>query len=254
VVLAAVSGCAAHRYDLDPQGLSCDQANRYTYRTVSLMGFQLRRFEPAAVGRDGMLEAVRTRDDEEQVVRVRVTCDDASAIVLARSDRWWGGSDLERAFAMAFIAVTQHGDQSDADDGGLRIRMEPIPGPAARLDFDLDLAAAGVLPVRVTIDNQTERAYRSEAVSFVLIDAAGHRTLPLPSDDVAAAVSSRSEAGVAAGVLAQLRARAFDAALIEGGQRVSGYLFFPLGSYVKGRAVVEEVESGETEGVVVEFQ
>ena len=45
--------------------------------------------------------------------------------------------------------------------GDLQVLLEPIRGQEAKLDFKLDLAAAGVLPVRVTIANRTPHAIGS---------------------------------------------------------------------------------------------
>jgi hypothetical protein len=251
-----VGGCAAHRYDLEDQPLSCEQANRYTYQTLELMGFTVTRVDLAAPGRRGEVAAQRRRSGEEQHVTVRIDCTAATAGISPRRDGWLsGGAEFERGFSMAFTSVARGAGDEHAASGGLQVLLRPKPGLGAKLEFDLDLAAAGVLPVQVTIDNRTTRLYTFERTDFVLIGSGGARVQPLAIDEVVRrTVAASGTAATPAAVEQRLRGRTFDADAVAAHQRVSGFMFYPLAPYVEGRAILRDAESDESEGVRVEFQ
>jgi len=246
-----LAACALHRYDIQAPTLSCDQANRFAYQTLELMEFHPTQFDLAAPGRDGELRARRARGDETLDVIVHIECAGAGASFTPRTQGWFGGgAEFERAFSMTFTAVAS-GEKRDRSEGGLVVRLQPIPGLAAKLDFNVDLADADVLPVRVSIDNRTGRPYVFSASDFVLIGNDGSRVPPLPIDEVVALVGARGASGMA---VERLRAQWLDADSVEAHQQISGFLFYPLGTYERGRAVLQDRDSEETEGVAVEFQ
>ncbi len=171
------------------------------------MGFTLTAFQPAAEGRPGVARAWRTERDN-QSVRVDITCRHGRADVFADEEgKWLNQIDFRRGFHDSFVGVVAlaeaneqaareaaaRGDTRAAQ--GLRVLLDPVPGPAAQLDFEMDFQPAGVLPVRVTIDNGTERRYRLAPDAVVLVDAAGARVRPLALDDVVRATPRRAGAG-----------------------------------------------------------
>ena len=132
----------------------------------------------------------------------------------------------------------------------------------AKLDFALDLAADGILPVRVTINNASTRSYSLDPDDVALIQRDGTRVHPLPIDEVvervAAAERAKSDGAPAtpsdsAGNAQRLRDRLLRTRAVSANQQLSGYLYFPLGTYTKGRVTLEDQESEEAEGFVVEF-
>jgi len=143
---------------------------------------------------------------------------------------------------------------------GLQVWLRPVPGLGAKLDFSLDLEAGGVLPVLVTINNVTTHSYRLEPDDVVLIAADGTRVPPLALADaaqhVATPAAKHAGHGVApalGAVTQELRSHLFTARTVAPKERVSGYLYYPVASYAKGRAVLEDIASEESEGFVVEF-
>jgi hypothetical protein len=262
------------QYELKSQKLTCAQANDYAYRTLQSMKFTITAFEPAIVGHAGTLRGTR-QDRGTQNVTVVVTCDGGNANVSASEDgKWLGQLEFKRGFFLAFTgtaaqtAVSESVASAEAkrpleqkQRKGLYVRLEPVGGLGAKLDFDLDLAAAGVLPVLVSINNATPRTYALDPDDVTLAQADGTRVHPLA---VAAAVQ---RVAVGAGQQAQTGTSASNSAEItqrlEGhllttrsvgpNQSVKGYLYFPLGAYVKGRVSLEDTESEEAEGFVVEF-
>jgi hypothetical protein len=274
-LVTSVAGCTPpiRHYDIRDRPLTCAQANTYTLRTLQSMGFTLTAFQPAADGRPGVARAWRA-ERGAQTVRVDITCAGGRADVLADEEgKWLNQIEFRRGFHDSFdgvVALAEANEQAAraaAARGdsraahGLRVLLEPVPGPAAQLDFEMDFQPAGVLPVRVTIDNGTERLYRLAPEAVVLVDAAGARVRPLALDDVVRRLrdapvptgSSAPAGGDAGAIAARLRDKALVATEVGARQQTVGFLFFPAATYVKGRVSLEDVESEEAEGVVVEF-
>ena len=264
------------QYALKDQKLTCARANDYSYRTLRSMGFAISAFEPAAVGHPGTIHGSR-QERGVQNVTVTITCrSDATADINASEDgRLLGQIDFKRGFYMAFTgvaaqtAVTEAAAREEAQrpleqkkTKGLRVLLQPVAGQGAKLDFALDLAADGILPVRVTINNASERSYSLDPDDVALIQRDGTRVHPLPIDEVvervAAAEHAKSDGTAAAhtdsaAIAQRLRDRLLQTRAISANQQLSGYLYFPLGTYTEGRVTLADKESEEAEGFVVEF-
>lgn len=275
LMIAAV-GCTPpiRQFDLKDQALTCEQANDYTYRTLQSMDFSISAFEPATIGHPGVLHAVREERRQRQAVTVTITCTGARATIDASEDgRWLGQLEFKRGFYLGFTAtatqtaLTESAARSDAErplaqktTKGLQVSLQPVKGLAAKLDFDVDAAAGGVLPIRVTINNASTRTYRLDPGDIVLVQADGTRVPPLSVDDAAARIAAAPHVagdGAAALDTATVQSRLHDKLLtadtVASGQILKGYLFYPLAPYVKGRVSLEDQASEESEGFVVEF-
>ena len=57
----------------------------------------------------------------------------------------------------------------------------------------------------------------------------------------------------AASIEATLRKRALAGGTLKPGDSAEGFVYFPTGSYARARATLVDVESGESEGFLVEF-
>jgi hypothetical protein len=271
IVLLAACTPPIRQFDLNNQPLTCEKANDYTLRTLQAMGFTITAFEPAAIGRTGTLRG--TRDEQGvQKVTVTLTCRANDVDVDASEDgKFLGRLEFRRGFYLSFTGIVQATEITEAAAReaalhpaqdrkglGLRVLIEPVPGQAAKLDFNADLAAAGVLPVRVTIANSTTRTYRFDPTDIALMQRDGARVRPLSIDDVAQRIAAAprpadAAAPDASSVMQQLRARTLSGDAIAANQTVKGYVFFPLGRYVKGRVSLEDQATEESEGFVVEF-
>jgi len=273
VCCLALAACTPpiRQFDLNNQALTCAQANDYALRTLQAMGFTVTAFQPAAIGRTGRLQGTR-EERGTQDVTVVVTCNGKSVDIDASEDaKLLGQLEFKRGFYLSFTGIAQAAAVTEAEQreaalhplaehtgAGLRVLIEPVRGQAAKLDFDADLAAAGVLPVRITITNGTSRTYRFDPADIVLTQKDGTRVHPLSLDDTAqrvlAAPHPADAAALDSGALRQqLQGHALSADAVAAKQSVKGYLFFPLAPYVKGRVSLEDQATEESEGVVVEF-
>lgn len=277
-VLSTALSCTppVRQYALKDQKLTCARANDYSYRTLRSMGFAISAFEPAAVGHPGTIHGSR-QEWGVQNVTVTITCrsDSAADINASEDGRLLGQIDFKRGFYMAFTgvaaqtAVTEAAAREEAQrpleqkkTKGLRVLLQPVAGQGAKLDFALDLAADGILPVRVTINNASVRSYSLDPDDVALIQRDGTRVHPLPIDEVVerVAVAERAKSDGTAAALTdradiaqRLRDRLLQTRAISPNQQLSGYLYFALGTYTKGRVTLEDQESEEAEGFVVEF-
>ncbi len=261
------------QFDLKNQALTCAQANEYAYRSLQNMGFSIIAFDPAGVGRAGDLHGTREDRGSTQKVTVTIACTGSGADIVASEDnRWVGLLDFKRGFYFAFTAtvaqasVTAAAAREEAERPldqkkrkGLQVALEPLPGASAKLEFDFDLAAARILPLRVTINNVTTRVYALDPSDIVLIQADGTRVHPLPiaasAQQVADAMRGSEAASMdVAAIGRQLQMRLLQTHSVPANQTVSGFLYYPLAAYVKGRVSLEDQASEESEGFLVEFR
>ena len=279
LVLLAATACTPpiRQFDLKQQPLTCEQANADTYETLRTMGFTVTAFDPAAIGRVGTIRATREDRGSTQNVTVVITCTGRGADIDASEDnRWLGLLEFKRGFYLAFTATAAQAasasvaarDESERPFEqkrlkGLQVLLEPVLGLGAKLDFDFDLAAAGVLPVRVTINNVTTRTYRFDPSDVVMIGKDGTRVPPLTVAAAAQRVVDAARQPTAgdkmaspdgAEVARRLQERLLQSHTVPAKQSVKGYLFYPSAPYVKGRISLEDVATEETEGFVVEFR
>jgi len=277
LALSLLAACTSQlrQFDLNDRPLTCEQANQYAYRTLQVMGFAITEFEPAASGQPGTLRGWREHYDGTQRVTVAIACSGATAGVTASEDgRFVGLLEFKRGFYMTFTSLVSQAQANAAASAaeaqrpleqrrtqGLQVLLQPVHGLGAKLDLGLDLAAGGVLPVSVTIMNVSARRYTLAPEDIVLVRRDGTRVHALAAAAAAAQVARalRQAAGDAApdvdaaAIKTRLESRLFSSRSVAANETVSGYLYFPLAAYVKGRVVLEDVESEESEGVMVEF-
>lgn len=161
---------------------------------------------------------------------------------------------------------------------GVRVLLEPVEGYATLLDFEANLSAAGILPVRVQIDNGTRRNYEFDPQDVVLRRTASRdRAKPLSSSETVsmlkqanlAALGSSgaqpttgtgpgdplapSELGDVRRAAEVIPQRALHGGVLRPGDRIEGFLYYPAADYDRARILMIDSATGETEGFLVEF-
>jgi hypothetical protein len=267
------------QYELKDQPLSCDEANRLSYATVRAMGFAVSEFSPATPGTAGSIRGRRKWQGAasgQQAIVVQITCSPTGATIDANEEgHWLGQIDLKRGFHHSFTNIVSMSAaekaMEDKIDAGtappsqqrhdLQIVIEPIRGHESKLDFDVDLAAADLLPLRVSVNNHTARTYEIDPAATRLTGKDRSRARPLSPEQAGERIASaRGSDGAqpltnlsAQALGDRLRAKLFSTTTVRPGEKASGYLYFPLAEYRRARVVVVEQESGESEGFLVEF-
>jgi hypothetical protein len=186
------------------------------------------------------------------------------------------------ATSAARAATAQAGGATRADSpfsentaGGVEVQVELVRGFATVLDFEANVSAVGILPVKITVENKTTRTYDFSPKDVVLrkdgtadrvesMSAAkaverlksakgnGEDSQQPPTPDTVAGAPVKGLGDVEAGSRA-LADREIKKARLDPGQSVTGYLYFPDAEYDRARVLMTDTATGEAEGFVVEF-
>jgi hypothetical protein len=285
--------------------MSCEEANRHVLDSLVAMGLEVTAFEPARPGSPGYAKAVGRRGDVDTGGQVRIICDAEGVHIDADQDGMGSEHEFERG---VYLSVTGRGDLVAEREGrelvGLRKRepvgdaspagpsetraaepasgvvvtLEPVVGFETVLDFEANLSDAGLLPVRLTIVNATDRSFDFDARDIVLT-ATGtrQRAFPLGPTEAAARLEARNRELIGSGgaqeaategpieplaptELGDVRAateliseRAVRAGRLKPQGRLTGFVYFAAGDYDRARITMVDVATGETEGFLVEF-
>lgn len=278
-----LSWCACatplRQFELRNQSLSCEEANQVSYKTLRAMGFAVTAFDPAKPGRAGVLKGHRQRPGPppyRQHVTVDVECAPTGTSIDAHEDHaFLNQVEFKRGFYHAFtnivsMSAAEQAMEERIDEGtappsqqrhDLQVLVEPVPGQESKLYFDIDLAAGGVLPVRLTVNNRTTNGYHLDVRQIRLTREDRKRVDSLTPAQAAARIvaARRPETGEPVTTLSvdavteRLRKEQFTAGAVGPGERLTGYLYFPLAEYRRARVVVVEDRTGEAEGFMVEF-
>jgi hypothetical protein len=280
VVLAAVLAVAActpmhSQYGVRRSNLSCEEANRYAFQSMKSLGYAVTSFEPAAVGRDGVLRGAKSDDDGRSSGHpgiVHISCAPTEVRLDAQQDQLLS-QDLTftRGFYLAFTGIADHAgtgvayadEQSGGTtEGGVKFKIQPQLALETKLDFGEDLAAGGVLAVKVTVQNGSKITYTLDPAAIELRPRGGSDKVQQVDIAEAAQKIARADAadlapGIAgptsASIEATLRKRRLPNGTLKPGDHADGFVYFPTGNYARARATLVDVESGESEGFLVEF-
>jgi hypothetical protein len=267
-----ITGCTLQgtQWELRDRPMTCDEANRVSYRTIEAMRFRVTAFAPAAAGQRGTIEATRPvtgSPGQTQDMTATIDCAPGGvSIDVHENGVLVQQLELKRAFYQAFVNVqamrASEADMSAQVRAGtapesqqrrdLQVLVQPLGGQKAKLDFPFDFAAAGVLPVRIDVTNLTQRTYHLDATQVRLMRPDRERVEALAPADAAARLAKQTAVG-AGSIADALAARQLESSQLPPGAQRVGYLFFPLAQYTSGRVVLTDEETGEDDGVRVEF-
>lgn len=277
---ALVAGCTpvSRSYEVHSAELGCEEANRYVYGAVTDMDMKVTSFTQAKPGRPGRITAVgRDRDGE-----VTITCTPEAGVVIDPRQTSMGDRTFERGI---FLSVTGRsglrmdrgeitgrdkpvGDLAQAvtagepaPSGSVLVEVQPQRGFETVLDFDADLASAGILPIRVTIRNGSGRAYAFALDGLTLRRRDSSEPAPrLSAKDAAASLAAKAGSGgsqtrsgnVESAARIMLEKELKGAKLPPGGS-VTGYAYYPVADYERAKVQMLDVAAGEMESFLVEF-
>ncbi len=224
--------------------LTCEQANRLAYRSVTTLGHPVESVQVATPGSVGYIVAGPREGDGGG--RVTITCGTIGATVVpekagAGIPSFVGAAErpggFHNNFARTFgiLAHSQEVYAKQEAKGGLNMKLTPYNGFESQIELGSDLPASGILPVKVEIHNNTPRPYGIELDKVYLRAAGGGRVTP-----VAAPAAGQS--------------KALQADTIQPGQEVTGFLFYPMGTYSSASTIMIDKENNEREGFSIQFE
>ncbi|MCY4389830.1 MAG: hypothetical protein OXC18_22260 [Desulfurellaceae bacterium] len=218
---------------------SCEEANRLVYKAVQTMGYTIAEYNLARPGQAGRISA--TKENATDGV-VTITCTDNSATIDARNavnmPSLIGAVERPHHFVNSFPMTYQMVQRREAyetanpETGTLQLTIVPLNNFESQNILGSDMQAGGILPVRVTVQNNTPRPYAIEASKIFLVPESGGRVAPVSSPGGGSALQDMT---------------------IEPGQSASGFLYYPVGNYSSARTSVIDKENDEREGFSVQF-
>ncbi len=260
VLLLLLAGCAAsglmHSRASQP-GMPCTEAARVARGALTRLAYESVLVTPPAPGTPGTIVAKKpiAYDGVSHAVTryanatVTITCSNSGATFDAATDEPLPGSlTFKSDFASTVAAVAARREQrprlASRPETGIVITVEPLRGGDARAEFDIDLPAAGVTPVRLRIENRSERTYTFAPRAVRLITQEDARAKPLSTADLATRAAAAQPA---------LQQKQIAAATLPPGASVAGFLYFPASAYRRATIVLIDQASEEEEGFSVEF-
>lgn len=226
------------------------------------MGYTVTDVKRATAGEPGLVVGVRELGFAaadpvaagQNTMKVRVTCSDAGSSFEAISDE---GGLSQLSFPSRFSSVvdkeistkTVRQTRPAEEARGLIVKMEPARPTDSIQVFGVDLPSAGVTPVKVEINNRSDRRYTFEGKRVTLVTTQGKREKALAP----AAAASKAAQGGLDGLTEKLRDKAIAEGEVTAGAARSGYLYFRASTYRRARVVLTDIESEEPEGFSIGF-
>jgi len=242
VIISCVPQQPPRKRTIEAPTMSCEEANRLAYRTVTVLGYSAASLQVASPGQPGYILATK---EGAQDGRVTVTCMSSGAIVepektgipipsLAGGER---PNEFPQAFMRAFniLRNTQEVVAKQGPEKGLTMTMTRLNSFESQIELGTDLPANGILPIKVVISNNTPRPYGFDASQVVLMSAGGGRVSPVAPPTAGQGKTLQGDI------------------TIQPGQMLTGYLFYPAGSYSSARTTFVDKETDEGEGFSVQF-
>ena len=253
VLLAALAaGCPAPpQYSVNRPGLDCHRAVRVARRTLDQLGYTITEMiEPRGPGVSGQITGVKQMPDGRTTTgRVRINCTEIGASLQPIEDSLVPNFEFSRAFGYSFTTLVQSPDvETPMVDAGVQPLLEKLDVYKQRLDLGGPAVQTGTMLVRVTIRNGTDRAVAVAPDDVSLVAANGATAEPLAGQTAQAAL-----AGGPAGdrVRRELLSRPLK---VPRNTTATRFLLFPAGTYSEARVSIEDVETGERDGVVSPMQ
>jgi hypothetical protein len=305
-------------YEIHTGEIGCDEANRMVHDALLAMRMSVTAFKVAKPSSPGYVSGTRTDNRGRMDGTVKIRCESDGVHITASQSGLGGEEFERGIFlsitGRAGLTVKRDGRnsgklvkrtnpvQSETDSSGtgtrapssppdrssarptaekvvgVRVRLEQVHGYATLLDFEANLGAAGILPVRIEVKNGTGRGYEFDPRDVVLRRAGSRdRAKPLTSAQAVAILKDAnrkvlgatgaqpssatgpadalapSELGDVRRAAEIMPSRAVRAKRLGPGESVEGFLYFPSADYDRARILMIDSATGETEGFLVEF-
>jgi hypothetical protein len=261
VALATLAACTAQHGFTSSRarqaGMPCSEAARVARGALVRLGYAAELVEAPKPGAPGKVVGHKNsgwstalpEPGTEYTATVTITCSNQGAEFEALADEPIPAAlTFKTDFAAAIQQVAERRIArprlAERPEAGLVISVEPLRGSDASAEFGADLTASGITPVRLRIDNRSDRAYGFAGERVQLVTQEGERTEPLPDERVAALTGS---------LQSTVRKKRIADGEIAPQAVVSGFLYFPVSAYSRATLVLIDQQTDEEEGFSVEF-
>lgn len=241
--------------------VTCAEATRAAGATAQRLGYTLTNVKAAEPGQPGIVTGEKESgwsgydpsSRGKELIEIAITCSDAGAEVEAYSNEaGMSGLGFGNRFKTALAGeVGQKKERARLESEksrGLIIKVEPQRAEGSVAVFGADLPSAGVVPVRVELDNQSDRRYSFAADAVVLYSVQGSRETALSPEAAAQRLKS-----VSPQLRQALQQQALQPGELAAGQKVAGFLYFNASTYRRAQVTMIDADSDEPEGFSVRF-
>jgi hypothetical protein len=248
LLAALAAGCpASPRYEVARPGLECDRAVRVARRTLDELGYTITEMiEPRGPGVSGQITGTKRMPDGRTTTgRVRINCTASGAQLQPVEDSLVPNFEFSRAFGYSFTTLVQRPDvETPMVEAGVQPLLEALDVYEQRLDLGGDAVQSGTQLMRLTIRNGTDRAVAVGPADLSLVGADGAATPPL--------TGASAQAALAAGAAGERVRRDLLSRPLKVPPKTTAvrFLLFPAGTYGQARVSIEDIETGERDGVV----
>src|SRR5262245_33435932 len=141
---------------IEAPAMSCEEANRLAYRTITVLGYSPTSFQVASPGQPGHILATKEGAKDGKVT---ITCASSGAVVepekmgiqvpsLAGGER---PNEFPQIFTQTFNTLrgTQEIVAKQGPEKGLTVTMTRLNSFESQIELGADLPAGGVLPIKV---------------------------------------------------------------------------------------------------------
>lgn len=266
LLLASVlvsAGCGARQGTLSTvnasqPGMPCREATRVARGALLRLGYMIEKVELAQPGVTGLVTGRKQAGwmpsspeaGDSYAAEIRITCSDQGSEFEAVSEAPFGErlefrKKLPEAIAKIAERRTARPRLKEKAEVGMVIEVEPLRRLRATDELGIDPTVSGVTPVRLRLENRTERAYLFERSKVTLVSQDGNRAQPLSPQQVAAKfrdsiAQTMSDRLIAEGEVAPRGV-------------LTGFLYFPAAAYRRATLLLIDSASEEVEGFSVEF-
>lgn len=229
---------------IEARKLTCEEANRLAYRTITTLGYTASSLQVAKPGQPGYIVATK---EGGKGGKVTITCHDSGAIVEPEKTglpipSLVGAAEKPGEFPQIFtqtfniLLTSQEIATQQGPEKGVSLTLTRLNSFDSQLELGADLPKSGVLPIKAIINNNSPRPYGLTVEKILLSSTGGGQVAPL-------APPATEQGKALQGELT-----------LQPGQSITGYLFYPAGTYRSARTVLIDKENDEEEGFSVQFE
>jgi hypothetical protein len=228
---------AQPRLDSKVYKISCEDGRRYAAKALKARSYHITR-----VDRNGAETTIEGRNDAEGITsRLTVNCGPDGVSVSPSG----GNQFVIDGLRFGFYQIADMGDRMWPPPTGPVVNMVLYQGPEAKIEFPIEIEPLGVVAVQVTVINAGERTLRIDPRRVHVVREGGQVVPPLSAADAESRLAASDP---------DIRSKLLRQATLKHGERVTGFVFFPVGAYSSGSLALIDDQTGEADEYDVSFE
>jgi hypothetical protein len=216
--------------------VSCDEGRRYAAQTL-----KARNYEITDVQRNASQTTVTGRNNTDRVTSsITATCQEGGVTVATEGGTQW----VKDGLRFGFYQLVEAGDRIWPPPTGPVVKMELYQGAESKIEFPTELDSLGIVGVRVKVLNAGERTLRIDPRRLIATTATGAQARPISPSEAQQKLGG-SDPDIAKKLLSATK--------LKQGESVTGFVFFPAGSYEGASIALIDDKTSEADDYDVHF-